>query len=61
MKFADDTMRRHQCKEHQAVIGENWMTSGEKVIEVELNFIVQSVNGLGDYYHFFALYWELIS
>lgn len=21
MKFADDTMRRHQCKEHQAVIG----------------------------------------
>lgn len=39
------------------------MTSGEKVIEVELNFIVQSVNGLGlgDYYHFFALYWELIS
>lgn len=39
------------------------MTSGERVIEMELNFIVQSINGLrlGDYYHFFALHWELIS
>lgn len=38
-------------------------TSGEKVIEVELNFTVQTVNGfgLGNYQHSFDLYWERIS
>lgn len=53
-------MRRHQYEDHQAVLGENL---GEKVIEMESNFMVQTVNGLGlgNYQHLFDLYWERIS
>lgn len=39
------------------------MTSGERLIEMELNFIAISINGLGfgDDYHFFSFYWDFIS
>lgn len=39
------------------------MTSGERLIEVELNFIDLIINdlGLGDYYHFFVFYGTLLA